>query len=155
MSATDDLYSKFEPDIQAIAEPLFEFSEAQLRKRGNFLPHGAVLTDSGEVRLAGAAPNREGDLTNSEDILPLLQAGLRSQAKDTKLRAVGISENVTVTRQGNNQTKAIKVLIEHVSGLTIACYLPFNKRILRGYEFGESFSIVAEAEINAWPSDAA
>ena len=150
MPSTDDLYSELKPDMGAVANPLFDLSEVFLRKTGNFLPHGAVLTDEGEVKLVAAAPDGAKDQTNSVEVLPVLHEGLRAQVKEISCKAVAVAENVTVTLEGQCPTNAIKVLFEHRRGLTVALYLPFQKKFLRGYVFGEPFSKAAEPEIGAW-----
>ncbi len=118
MATADSLYAELKPDIELLAQPLFELSEKFLREQGDFLPHAAVLTEGGEVKLVAAAPPNA--ITNSAEVLPLLHDGLRAQAKEVSLRAIGVSENVTVTLQGQKPTKAIKVLLEHKRGLTDA-----------------------------------
>ena len=155
MTTADDLYSEVKPDIAAVANPLFDFSEQCLRKRGNFLPHAAVLDGAGKVMLVAAAPDTENDNTNSTEVLPLLHEGLRSQANEKDLVAIGVAENVTVTPDGQPSTQAIKVLFEHKRGLIVALYLPFKKQFLRGYSFGQAFTVLAAGEVNAWPEDAA
>lgn len=80
MTTPDELYLEVKPDIEAVANPLFEFSEQCLRKRGNFLPHAAVLDAVGKVGLVAAAPDTKNDQTNSTEVLPLLHDGLRAQA---------------------------------------------------------------------------
>jgi hypothetical protein len=148
MADLNDLYAEVKADIQAIADPLFEFSELCLRKRGNFVPHGAVLGVDGKVGLVAAAP--ENEVTNSTEVLPLLHEGLRAQAKEKELIAIGVAENVTVTPEGQPPTDAIKVLFEHKRGLVVALYLPFKRRFMRGYSFGNAFSVAACGEVNAW-----
>ena len=132
---------------------MFDLSEKFLQKQGNFLPHAAVLTEEGEIRLVAAAPPN--DLTNSTEVLPLLHGGLRQQAKERSLKAIGVAENVTVTLEGQRTTKAIKVLFEHKRGLTVALYLPFEKKLFRGYILGTPFSMNAQAEVNAWGQNSA
>lgn len=150
MTSTDALYSELKPDIGLVANQLFDFSETLLRKQGNFLPHAVVLTEDGDIRLVGAAPDTKSDCTNSTEVLPLLHDGLRFEAKQFPLRAIGIAENVTINLEGQRTTKAIKVLFEHKRGLTVALYLPFEKRLLKGYAFGNTFSLAADPEVNAW-----
>jgi len=150
MGTTDALYSEVKPDIEAVANPLFDFSEQCLRKRGNFLPHGAILTTDGKVVLVAAAPDTDKDYTNSTEVLPILHDGLRAQAREKDLVAVGVAENVTITPEGQLSTQAIKVLFEHKRGLVVALYRPFKKQFLRGYSFGEIFSVFAKGEVNAW-----
>ena len=149
MNASDELYAELKGDMAALAEPLFEFSEQCLRDRGNFLPHAAVLTAEGHVEFVGAALDAPGGMTNSAEVLPLLHAGLRAMATKKQLIAVAVAENVTVTPDGEPSTDAVKVLFEHQRGLTVALYLPFRKRFLRGYTFGQIFSVAASPEVNA------
>ena len=146
---TDNLYTEVKPDMEAIANPLFEFSELCLRKRGNFLPHAAVLDTQGKITIVAASPDLDGHSTSTE-VLPLLHDGLRIKAKENELKAIGVAENVTVTRDGEPPTQAIKVLFEHKRGLVVALYLPFKKKFLRSYSFGEIFTILADGEVNAW-----
>lgn len=151
--STDELYAELKGDIAAIANPLFDFSEQCLQKRGNFLPHGAYLDANGKVGLVAAAP--ENDITNSTEVLPLLHEGLRASAKEKALVAIGVAENVRVTPDGQPSTEAIKVLFEHKRGLVVALYLPFKKKFLRGYSFGQAFTVVAAGEVNAWSESVA
>ncbi len=150
MTTTNELYDELKLDIEAIANPLFDFSEQCLKKRGNFLPHGAVLDANGKVGLVAAAGSDPSGQSNSAEILPILHEGLRAQAKEMELVAIGVAENVTVTLQGQPSTQAIKVLFEHKRGLVIALYLPFKKKF-SGYSFGQAFTVAAAGEVNAWP----
>jgi hypothetical protein len=153
MATADELYTELKPDIGAIASVLFDLSETFLRKRGNFLPHAAVLEEDGEVRLlAASTPN---EITNSTEVLPLLHSGLRDQAASSRLKAIGVAENVTVTLEGQLPTQAIKVLCEHKRGLSVAIYLPFQKKLFRGYVFGSPISQKTAPEVNAWPENSA
>ena len=150
MNTSPALYTELKPDIAAIANRLFDFSELCLKKRDNFLPHAAVLSEDGEVKLVAAAPESGNDNTNSTEILPVLHDGLRLKAKQESLKAIGVAENVTITPNGKPSTKAIKVLFEHKRGLTVALYLPFDKTYLNGYVFGAPFTLAAKPEVNAW-----
>lgn len=154
MTTANELYSEVKPDIEAVATSLLEFSELCLRKRGNFLPHGAVLDTERKVCLVAASPDINGHSTSTE-VLPLLHHGLRAQAKERELIAIGVAENVTITPDGQSSTQAIKVLVEHKRGLVIALYLPFKKQFMRGYSFGEVFTVLAAGEINSWQDNVA
>ena len=150
MSTVADLYAELKGDIAAVSDPLFELSETLLVKNGNFLPHGVVLTDAGEVKLVAAAG--ENNRTNSTETLPLLHGGLRTMAGEQSLNAVGVAENVSVTFEGQPTTKAIKVLFEHRRGLTVALYRPFEKKLFKGYVFGSVTAKLTEPEVEPWSS---
>jgi hypothetical protein len=147
--STDNLYSELKDDLSAVANQLLDLSMKSLEKRGNFLPHGAWLDANGKVGLVMAAP--ENEITNSTEVLPLLHEALRDSAKTKDLAAIGVAENVTITPNGKPTTDAIKVLFEHKRGLVVALYLPFKKKFLRGYSYGEAFTVTVQKEVNAWP----
>ena len=154
MSAADSLYAEIKPDIDAVATPLFDLSEVLLRKHGNFLPHATVLMETGEVKVVGAKPDSKNDRASSADVLPMLHDGLRIEAQQSALKAVGVAENVTITLEGQRSTKAIKVLVEHRRGFTVALYLPFEKKLLKGYVLGSTVAMAANPEVNAWAQSA-
>lgn len=149
-TTTESLYDELKPDISALVEPMFDLGENLVRKRGNFLPYGSLLLDSNEVRFIAAAPASGNDLTNSEEVLPSLHDALRAAAGEQPTKAIGIAEDVTVTRDGHDATTAIKVLFEHKRGLTVAVYLPFENKLSEGYVFGEPFTCVVESEVGVW-----
>ncbi len=115
-----------------------------------FLPHGAVLTAGDEVRLVMAVPPGEDRPVSPVEILPLLHEALRQAAGTEPLRAVAVCEDVRITLAGQNQTAAIKVLLEHRRGLCIALYMPFHKRMFLGYRFDEMFVQPANPEVVPW-----
>ena len=150
------LYAELKPEIEIVATPLFDLSKRLLRDRGNFLPHAVILNGLGKVALVGA--KTEHDLTNSAEVLPFLQGTLRALVVKGKggVAAVGIAENVNITIPGQSATDAIKVLFEHRRGLTVALYVPFGRKFLGGYVFGDIISMLATPEVKAWPpSDSA
>ena len=111
-----------------------------------------MLTGEGKIALVAARTER--DLTNATEVLPLLQGSLRALVKQKGYSAIGIAENVNITIPGQSATDAIKVLFEHQRGLTVALYVPFSKKFLRGYVFGDMISMLAQPDVNAWPSSA-
>src|SRR5262249_27771984 len=132
---------------------LFEASERFLRNRGDFLPHGAMLTAGNEVELTMAAPGGD-DLVSSVEVLPLLHRALRMAAAERHLRAVAVCEHVHITREGQAQTPAVKVLVEHSRGLCTALYMPYSNTLFGGYRFGDVFAIHATPEVLIGDHDA-
>src|SRR5262245_57349840 len=130
MDNSDTLFRQLKPDIERISEPLFEFAQQQVHRRGAYLPFGASLSRDGEVALAAATG--EQDRASSSEILPLLHEGLRETAERGDVLAVAVCEWVRVARNAGRETDAIKVLVEHQKGLTVALYMPCQKKIFRG-----------------------
>ncbi len=150
----DELFAELKPDLEAMAEPLFDVSEGLVRKQGGFLPHGAVLEADGRVTLMMVSGNDIDAAVTQAEILPLLHESLRARALERDLAAVAVCEDVTITPAGERPTKAVKVLIEHRRGLTVAFYLPWRRRLLRGCVFGSSFAVPAQPEVRPWDDGA-
>jgi hypothetical protein len=154
MADVDELYGELKEDLQALSSPLFGFAEHQVRKRGAFLPFGAALARSGEVTLHAASDGKE--VASSTEILPILHEGLRSAAAANDSAAVAVCEWVKITPEGGEQTDAVKVLVEHERGLTIAFYVPCRRRVLFGWRFDAMFVKPAEPEVRpSWKRHAA
>lgn len=148
MTAGKGTFAELRPDFELLVGPLFDLSETLLRKHGDFLPHGAVLDNGGQVTLVAAPPT--GEYATSTEVLPHLHEALRARARDVSLRAVAVAESVEVTLEGKKATRAIKVLVEHARGLTVAFYMPFEKKLMRGFVMGEMFGVEARAEVTPW-----
>jgi hypothetical protein len=149
LSTQAELYQAVKPDLGALAGPLFKQSEKLLRERGDFLPHAAVLTDEGTVTMMGAMSGSPGAFANSWHILPMLHEGLRALASEKMLTAIGVAERVDAI-PGAGAGFAVKVLLEHREGLTIAFYMPFEREDSGDCTFGKMTTFFTEAEVNAW-----
>jgi hypothetical protein len=151
MTESESLYQELKPALQQLAGPLFDASRVFVKKRGQFLPHGAVLDSSGEVGLVMAAlPGFEQRLVSSVELLPLLHRALRQAAHEKSAVALAACEDVSITPEGREPTAAIKVLVEHRRGLCVAMYLPYRRKLFGGCTFGDVFAKAAEPEVNAW-----
>lgn len=132
-------------EIAPLVETMFELSMTFVEKVGNFLPHGASMNGMGQVALCGVAA--EEDLTSAVEVLPMMHEALRACTAEYATRAIAVSESVFV---GPNQTPAIKVLVEHREGLTMAFYMPWKKKLLRKPAFGDIQMQAAAPEIGEW-----
>ena len=147
----DDLFAELKLDVDALANPLIAASESFVRKRRAFLPHGAVLEADGTVRMVMAGPEGDFDApVSAVEIMPRLHDALCMLAQKHEVAAVGVCEDVTITLAGEKQTNAIKVLVEHRRGLTVALYLPWQRKLLGGFVFGSAFALAAESEVRPW-----
>lgn len=150
MRSHADLYTELKADVVAIADPLIEQSQKRLQARDDFLPHAAVLSAEGKVVLMGAMTGSRDGQASASHILPMLANGIRQLSREKVLVAVGIAENVSLMR-GEMPLQAIKVLLEHERGLTVAMFLPFHKSEGGEYYFGEAFVTPATPALKLWP----
>ena len=117
---------------------MLPFAQSQLSKHGGFHPFGAALTIAGEIGLRAAATDHE--FPAPEALLELLSDGFRREAASGVLRACAACESVHITLPDGTSTDAIKMWTEHQLGGAITFYMPYRKRFLRGYEYGEIFA---------------
>jgi hypothetical protein len=153
MSDADTLYSEVNDELQAMASPLFEFAESQVRKRGAFLPFGATLSAQGEIGFQAAGPKHE--LTSSEEVLPFLVEGLRQDAMNKGLAAVAVCEWVKISIDGGRFHDAVKVHLHHSRGIAVAFYEPVSKRLFKGWEFGSMTAHPADGLVEGWSTTGA
>lgn len=153
MEPTDPLRAELQPDIDVVANALFDLSRMFLRRQDRFLPHGAVLTEAGGLRLVAAAGDGAQEVATPAQALALLQEELRRHAHAFRVKAVGVAEDVTVELEGQRSTRAIKVSFEHRRGLALAIYLPFRRRLFRGHVMGTPVTRSATPQIRPWSHD--
>jgi hypothetical protein len=151
MIDVDALYKELQPDFDRISSPLFEFAEQQVRKRGAFLPFGAFLKRSGEIVLQYASSGE--DMQSTIEVLPILHDGMRATIKQGEVSAVAVCEWVKITPDGGKRKNAVKVLVEHERGLTIAFYVPCHKRMFGDWNFEGMFAQPAEPEVRPWDAN--
>jgi hypothetical protein len=151
MSLPEQLFARLKPSIDALATSLFDASRQRLITQGRCLPHAATQDALSHIAMLGTDPEQ---FPNGRDrttqIMLYLHCMLRARVRQRAVAALAIAETVTITPQGRPRTSAIKVLYEHQSGLAVALYMPFKKRLLGGYVFGEVMTFSAEGEVNPW-----
>lgn len=156
MGNSDELYAELKSDIQALAGPLFDASHRFVLERGAFVPHGAILTTNGETRaIMAAPPGFEQRLVSAIEVLPVLHEALQTAARKDDVQAVAVCEDVKITPEGQKQTAALKVLVEHRRGLCVALYMPYRRKLFGGYRFGSIFVRSADPELSPWPDSEA
>jgi hypothetical protein len=143
MSDLATLYAEVKGDVVALADPLFEQSRKSLQLRDDFLP------SDGRVVVLGAMTGTKGGAATAEQVLAMLQSGIRQMSRERVLTAIAISQLVFVTR-ANEPVQAIRVLVEHERGLAVAMNQPFWK-IDGEYSYGEAFVTPAAPPLNLWP----
>lgn len=149
MPTQPELYVALKEDLGALARPLFVKSEQLLRERGEFLPHAAVLAPDGKVSLLGAMCMEKDGFANSWHILPIVHEGLRAAARERELLAVGVAERVDAV-PGRGAIRAVKVQLEHKSGLIIAFFMPYTRYDTGSVAFEKMLTVFSEAEVSAW-----
>lgn len=150
MDADAPLELELQQDLEAIADRLWTHSQWLLRRDDKFLPHAAVLTESGEVNHVGAGPPGVGGAASASHALHMLHEGLRIMAEALPVKAIGIAERVTLAHIGEGPAAAIRIHFEHKRGLAVAWYLPFRKNVLRRYVLAPRFSRRALPIVHPW-----
>jgi hypothetical protein len=80
------------PDFQLLFDWLVKMSKDLLKKQGEFLPHGAVVTPEGRLGVVGAQTKEE--QPGAHKTLQILEDGLRRMAAKGTCRAAGIAIDI-------------------------------------------------------------
>jgi hypothetical protein len=63
------------------------------------------------------------------------------------IRASGIAANVRATDPEGRETDAVNVALEHSDAEPVSVFLPYERKRLRGIEYGELFATSSERRV--------
>lgn len=121
-----------------IVNALFRFAKQQLERHGEFFPFGAVIGADGELRMV--ATQLEDEPPSSMAVIEDLYRILAPEAESGTIRAAGVCMDVLVTLPGaKTKTDALRADLEHVDDDHRRAFVPYRKKRLGRYEYGELF----------------
>ena len=127
-------------DLDQLLNFLLPFAQQQFKKQGEFFPFGAAMTADGRIQAVDTHDGRE--QPPSQELIDMLIQGFQIDAAEGQLRAIGICADVLITPPGSqDKTDAVRVSLEHVEGEAVDVYLPYRKRFLKRFSFGELFAM--------------
>lgn len=126
-------------EMDSILDMLLPFAQQQLEKHGEFFPFAASIDSSGA--LAMVAVDLDDKHSASSDVVDSLYEALARSAANSEIRAAGICADVRITPPGSGaETDAIRTSIEHAESDPVEVLMPYAKRRMRGFEFGDLFA---------------
>jgi hypothetical protein len=142
------------PDLEELLNALIPFAQEMLAKHGEFYPFGAAIDANGQVVAQAAEPGEENP--DSQEVIKMLVAGMRDQAKRGEIRAAGICYDARVVPPGKTEkTDAIACRLEHESGEALVTFVPYRKGFLGRYKYDELFASEGDQAIFVGASGAA
>jgi len=127
------------PDLEELLNALIPFAQEMLAKNGEFYPFGASIDAQGEV--IGQAADTGEEQPDSNDVIAMLVAGMREEAKRGEIRAAGICYDARVVPPGKTEkTDAIACRLEHASGEAFVTFVPYRKGFTGRYKYDELFA---------------
>ena len=99
------------------------------------------MTTDGELEAVAADVGEE--QPPSEELIRLLVEGFRQRVAEGAIRAVGVCADVRIA-EFDGFTDAAEVRLEHVDHEPVRVLMPYRRKRLRGYGYGEL--VRAEAE---------
>lgn len=133
-------------DYNTLLEFLMPFAEQMLKQHGEFFPFAAVVSAAGELT-PHAAYNGD-EQPPSEELITLLTDAFQSDAREGKIRATGICYDGRIVQDGK-KVDAVIVTLEHASGNATKTCIPYSKKLLGGYRFGQMIASFDEPKIFA------
>jgi hypothetical protein len=133
------------PDLDRLLGFCIPFAQDQLKKRNGFLPFAAVVHTDGDLN--PLAIDEGGDPPPATEMIGNFRELLRSFVPRGGIEAAAICYDGRVTLPGKEKQDAITVALEHVNGEAAIIYLPYAKKMMRGYQYGEIIGATAEGTI--------
>lgn len=121
-----EAFANHEADIKNIVDPLIDYSFDMIEDDNEFMPHGAVISTSGDVQLVNIAQSDGSNVGTPPQILRALHEGLRNQVSENDLRGVATAEQVQVEIDGADTATAVKVVFESRDDFCMTVYVPYK-----------------------------
>lgn len=132
------------PDSNTLLSAVLPFAQQMLAKHGEFFPFGATMNRDGKVALSASMPASE----NEQEVLAMLVSAHHQQAGEGAIRGSAICYNARVSMPGRSEKQdAICVQLEHESERCVQLFVPYQKRFLRGFSYGELFGSPLEPKV--------
>ena len=133
-------------EMDALLSFMFGFARRQLAKHGEYYPFAAAIGSSGDPQAVGIDLGEE--YPPSDQVIGALYDVLKRSARAEEIRASGVCADVRVQPPGySDRTDAIRASIEHVEADPVEVFLPYSKKRVRGYDFGEIFAQVGTSHV--------
>lgn len=140
VSLNDTISPQAQTDFEALRDSALPFALQTIAKRGELLPFGFTVSSEGTLDMIGALP--EGDSPLSDDVLAMLQDGVRAN-RDGLRAAIYVSD--VRTSQGD----AVRLQLEHSEGAAVTFAYPYTRsRFRKTLTQGKPFMV--EGELFAW-----
>lgn len=139
-------------DLDILETELLPMAMEAVRREGFFRPFGGHIEADGEFSLGTADGN------NIDEALLMLMDGMKMAAQQGRIRAAGVCycwENPEA--KSSSEVTQIALILETTAGIIRYVRVPFQKRLFRGFVFGEKSVetrvgkqiFAEESEINA------
>jgi len=127
------------PDLDALLNELLPFAQRMLSEFGEFLPFGGKITADGKHVSVGAKGSSEH--SKSKELVDIMSNTFRREAKEGKIRAVGICFDVRVVPPGQiDETDAIELSLEREGGDAVEVLVPYAFLPDGEVTYGEMFA---------------
>lgn len=122
-------------DMDALLDQLLAFAREMLRKQGRVAPFAAVTKADGRMALVAGTGAAQ---ASPDEVMGMVVAGLRDQARAGDIRACGVAYEVQVPTDLGETTDAIAVSLEDMLGDSAMVYMPFTRGgRFSGWKFDE------------------
>ena len=129
-------------DSEELLNILLPFAEGQLKKRRGFYPFGAVMLNSGELKLTEI-----GFDGSAEELIAALTAEHKATADRGEIKASGIAWDGRITPPDGEKTDAVLVSLEHRERYSVVIGEPYKLGFWKKPKFGEIVALEGEHKV--------
>jgi hypothetical protein len=131
----------YHPDFLLLFDWLAKMSKELIKKQGAFLPHGAIVSPEG--KLAGVGASTKEAQPGAQQVLQLLEGGIRGMAAQGKCRGAGIALDTRLKAAPQKEyigKDAIWVFLEERGGQAQSVYVPYAKSWTGEFTYSDPFA---------------
>ena len=142
-------------DMSRLLGALLPFAQESLEKHGAFYPFGASVAVTGQLLISGIDVTEE--MPQHDEIVRSMLNVFTTLAGDGEIRAAGVCTNVrfrqtadaplTLREGAQEWADAVRFALEHASGVSVQCLLPYRVAAPGKVEFGEITAHEKPAEV--------
>ena len=125
------------PDMDLLLDEAIRAAIYFLEKNGEFFPFAITMSQSGEITHVQGYVGEEHP--PSQDVIDLLQDGLKQRGANGELRATALISDVRVSLPDGGAQDAVSVTVEHQDDEPVTGYLPYTKDG-EGFGYGDLFA---------------
>ena len=137
-------------ELDELMSDILPFAKKMLSEHGEFFPYGGAITSRGEIIHIGTSDGEEHP--PSQKLVDVLIESFQAQAKAGAYRATAIVFDVRVKPPSSEQkTDAVQINLDHVDGLSVECFLPYQIKGKGEVVYGEMFAQKGHPKIFGQP----
>ncbi len=130
----------YDPILEEMLNTLLPFSKQQLKKNGEFYPHAISVDKNANIKILATYWGDEHP--SSQPVIDEYIKILRTQYANGEILGGGIALDAKLSLDGNYESDAVTILLEHKNAGSISVSIPYQKKSSKEIEYMEPIASI-------------